>query len=160
MPFYIMGRYEEYVNALESKNPKTRNNACFMLATLGDKRAVKPLINMLKDPDVTVRITACKSLGKLDKKHPSIRGSIRESLRKLLEDKEGMIRENAALVLGEFGNETELLPLALRLKSDANQNVRDAAKKSLITIVRRIHRISSVPKKVKKQPLKIKIAMK
>jgi hypothetical protein len=51
-----------------SSNDKTRLSACTALARLGDKRAMKPLVGALADPNPQIRAVAAVGLGKLGHK--------------------------------------------------------------------------------------------
>ncbi len=63
-----------------STSEKARISAAASLGKLGDKRAVKPLVDALKDPDPQVRAMAAASLGKLGHKAslPALRNAARE----------------------------------------------------------------------------------
>src|SRR5580704_16783308 len=49
---------DELDKQLASSSDKTRLSAVVALAKLGDKRALKPLVTALHDPNVDVRVTA------------------------------------------------------------------------------------------------------
>lgn len=53
---------------LSSSSDKTRLSAVLSLARLGDKRAMKPLVTALQDPNAQVRAVAATALGKLGHK--------------------------------------------------------------------------------------------
>src|SRR3569623_1857800 len=53
---------------LSSSSEKTRISAVVSLAKLGDKRALKPLVTALHDPNAQVRALAATALGKLGHK--------------------------------------------------------------------------------------------
>ena len=53
---------------LASSSDKTRLSAVVSLAKLGDKRALKPLVTALHDPNAQVRALAATGLGRLGHK--------------------------------------------------------------------------------------------
>jgi hypothetical protein len=68
-------RVDELDKQLSSSSDKTRLSAVVALAKLGDKRALKPLVTALHDPNIDVRATAVVALGHLGHKAalPSLR---------------------------------------------------------------------------------------
>jgi hypothetical protein len=61
-------RIAELTQMLSSSSEKTRMSAVLSLARLGDKRALKPLVTALHDPNAQVRAIAATALGKLGHK--------------------------------------------------------------------------------------------
>src|SRR5688572_2624157 len=61
-------RIAELTQMLSSSSEKTRLSAVLSLARLGDKRAMKPLVTALHDPNAQVRAIAASALGKLGHK--------------------------------------------------------------------------------------------
>src|SRR5688500_12443766 len=61
-------RIAELTTMLSSSSEKTRLSAVLSLARLGDKRAMKPLVTALHDPNAQVRAIAASALGKLGHK--------------------------------------------------------------------------------------------
>jgi hypothetical protein len=61
-------RVGELTTQLASSSEKTRLQATLSLARLRDKRAVKPLLTALQDPNAQVRTVAANALGKLGNK--------------------------------------------------------------------------------------------
>jgi hypothetical protein len=70
-------RIDDLSAMLSSSSDKTRLAAVVSLARLGDKRAMKPLVNALHDPDAQIRAIAATALGKLGHKAalPSLRSA-------------------------------------------------------------------------------------
>lgn len=58
-------RPKDPYKAIESQDPKHRVEATFELAKKGDRRAIPPLIQILRDEDVSVRYFACIALVRL-----------------------------------------------------------------------------------------------
>jgi HEAT repeat protein len=104
--------------------PKARETAIGALSSLGDVRAVEPLIAVLKDGDEFVRTAAAEALGKL--------GDARavEPLVAALKDGDEFVRTAAAEALGELGDVRAVEPLVAALK-DEEVNVRKAAVRAL-----------------------------
>jgi hypothetical protein len=61
-------RISDLTAMLSSSSEKTRISAVVSLAKLGDKRALKPLVTALHDPNAQVRALAATALGKLGHK--------------------------------------------------------------------------------------------
>ncbi len=67
-PVLAGDRVTELTTMLSSSSEKTRLQAVLSLARLGDKRAVKPLVIALQDPNAQIRAVAATSLGKIGHK--------------------------------------------------------------------------------------------
>ena len=67
-PAFAGDRIEELTQMLSSSSEKTRMSAVLSLARLGDKKAMKPLVTALHDPNAQVRAIAATALGKLGHK--------------------------------------------------------------------------------------------
>src|SRR5262245_6989741 len=67
-PAFAGDRIAELTQMLSSSSEKTRMSAVLSLARLGDKRALKPLVTALHDPNAQVRAIAATALGKLGHK--------------------------------------------------------------------------------------------
>src|SRR5262245_13297519 len=67
-PAFAGDRIAELTEMLSSSSEKTRMSAVLSLARLGDKRALKPLVTALHDPNAHVRAIAATALGKLGHK--------------------------------------------------------------------------------------------
>src|SRR3569623_758543 len=63
--FAYADRIGDLTAMLSSSPDKTRLSAVVSLAKLGDKRALKPLVTALHDPNAQVRALAATGLGKL-----------------------------------------------------------------------------------------------
>ena len=61
-------RIDDLTQMLSSSSEKTRISAVVSLAKLGDKRALKPLVTALHDPNAQIRALAATALGKLGHK--------------------------------------------------------------------------------------------
>jgi HEAT repeat protein len=57
--------YDALVSRLDNRDPLIRREACKKLGELGDRRAVQPLSNMIKDLDEETRFRAVEALGSL-----------------------------------------------------------------------------------------------
>src|SRR5207244_2271167 len=69
IPVYAGDRVAELTKVLTtSSNDKTRLAAAVALAKLEDKRALKPLVGALSDPNPQIRAVAATGLGKLGHK--------------------------------------------------------------------------------------------
>ena len=135
------------------KDDSVRRKAAWALGLIGDKRAVKPLVNALKDEDRGVREAAVRALGKiggpavnlltqaLKDKEWEFRMSVIEALRRMgesaidpliqgLEDGDSDLRNYSAVVLGLIGDEKAAEPLTKAL-NDENREVQEAAKEAL-----------------------------
>ncbi len=66
--FAYADRISDLTAMLSSSSDKTRLSAVVSLAKLGDKRALKPLVTALHDPNAQVRALAATGLGKLGHK--------------------------------------------------------------------------------------------
>ena len=66
--FAYADRIGDLTAMLSSSSDKTRLSAVVSLAKLGDKRALKPLVTALHDPNAQVRALAATGLGKLGHK--------------------------------------------------------------------------------------------
>lgn len=110
---------------LSSTNPEARLSAIWMMARLGEMRAMPHLTSALEDKDPRVRAAAARALAQFPPDAATIK-----SLIKALEDPEAEVRLSAALALGGLGDRAAILPLAARL-SDRDQRVSQAAAESL-----------------------------
>ena len=105
------------IKALQYKSDlEVRINAEKALGDVGDKRAVVPLIQALKDENWRVRSEAARALGK-------IKGALAvETLVHALKDEDSDVRKRAAAALGNIG-EPAVEPLTQALK-DEDSDVR------------------------------------
>jgi len=94
------------------KKVDVRERAANALGSMGDVRAVQPLINALKDNDRRVRSSAAYALGNI--------GDIRaeQPLIDALKDNDKWLRESAASALGRIGDAKAVEPLIDTLKDN------------------------------------------
>jgi HEAT repeats len=87
---YAGDRVADLAKVLEtSSNDKTRLAAVIALAKLEDKRALKPLVGALADPNPQIRAVACAGLGKLGHKAalPQLKNTAVDDLDETVRDK-------------------------------------------------------------------------
>jgi HEAT repeat protein len=111
------------IAALRHENDRTRTQAARALGSIGDARAVEPLMTVLReDKTPIVRANAAYALGDL--------GDARavEPLLGALEDES--VRAPAATALGQIGDPRAVEPLRAAL-DDADEEVREAAREAL-----------------------------
>jgi hypothetical protein len=108
-PAFAGDRIEELTQMLSSSSEKTRMSAVLSLARLGDKRAMKPLVTALHDPNAQVRAIAATALGKLGHKAalPALKSAAVDDLDETVRTK---AREAAALVAKANHLTDELAP--------------------------------------------------
>jgi len=96
-PAFAGDRITELTQMLSSSSEKTRMSAVLSLARLGDKRAMKPLVTALHDPNAQVRAIAATALGKLGHKAalPALKSAATDDLDDTVR---GKAREAAVLV--------------------------------------------------------------
>lgn len=109
-----------YLSALNHRSEEIRHWAAESLGTLGDKRAVDPLINTLVNYYGKVRDSATKALTQLGK--PAV-----PPLLAALKDEKILVRNSAAEALGQIG-ELALRPLIAALQDDDEQVRSNAAR--------------------------------
>jgi HEAT repeat protein len=98
--------------------------AAINLGAIGDKRAVEPLIQALKDKDIGIRGYAAAALGKIGDKRAV------EPLIQALQDEKIDFRKTAAEALGKIGDVRAVEPLIQALK-DKDINIRGYAAAAL-----------------------------
>ncbi|MBL7119836.1 MAG: HEAT repeat domain-containing protein [Dehalococcoidia bacterium] len=109
---------------LTHKDNSFRRRAADTLGTIGDARAVEPLIQALKDKGQYVRSSAARALGSIgDTKAVG-------SLIQALKDERPVVRGEAASALGRIGDVGAVEPLTQALE-DENSIVRKAAEEAL-----------------------------
>lgn len=110
-PAFAGDRIAELTQMLSSSSEKTRMSAVLSLARLGDKRALKPLVTALHDPNAQVRAIAAAALGKLGHKAalPALKSAALDDLDETVRTK---AREAAALVAKANHMKDELEPQA------------------------------------------------
>jgi hypothetical protein len=96
-PAFAGDRIAELTQMLSSSSEKTRMSAVLSLARLADKRALKPLVTALHDPNAQVRAIAATALGKLGHKAalPALKSAATDDLDDTVREK---AKEAATLV--------------------------------------------------------------
>jgi HEAT repeat protein len=147
-----------FIESLGSASPVTRAGAASALGSIGDTRAVEPVIATLKDENWRVSWNAARTLGHLKNRqavgpllqaleHPNVNvrsaaasslgsiGDVRaiEPLIDTLTDEEPWVRADAARALGRLGDPAAVLPLIERL-DDPQLGVRSTAAGALAAI--------------------------
>lgn len=113
------------ISALRNdENSDTRADAAEVLGEIGNKRAVEPLIDALRDADCTVQWGAAEALGKIGDKKAV------EPLITTLKTEDEYLRERAAEALGEIGDARAVEPLIGAL-NDKDEGVRSSAAEAL-----------------------------
>ena len=97
---------------INDKSSVTRADAAEALGEIGDKRAVEPLIDALRDADYTVQLHAAEALVKVGDKRAV------EPLIVTLKVGDSSLRMLAAKALGEIGDAGAVEPLTAALKDD------------------------------------------
>ena len=111
------------IRALKYKEWYVRKRAAYILGKIGDKRAIRPLIEALRDEDADVRYAATEALVRIGK--PAV-----QPLIKALKYKEWYVRKRAAYILGKIGDKRAIKPLIEALR-DEDADVRYAAAEAL-----------------------------
>ncbi len=93
---------EPVIQALQSPDPRVREEAAYLLGGLGDLRAVDPLVGALADEDPRVRKNAAFSLGKLAEKLDDA-AWVADALAERLGDDDEQVAEAARAALVRFG---------------------------------------------------------
>jgi HEAT repeat protein len=114
------------VAALEESD--LRPYAASALATLGDERAVEPLIEALQQPSWDYRWEAAEGLGKL--RAEAAVGPLLQAL----QDRDAGVRAMAAWSLGEIGDE-RARPALEHAGQDEDADAREAARKALVRLM-------------------------
>ena len=109
--------------ALGDHNESTRQNAALTLGRLGDKRAIQPLLAVLRDSDRKVRRYAARALRQLGEQ-------AEVSLVAMLRDENRQARRDAALALARVGGKLALDALTIALHDD-ERYVRETALEAL-----------------------------
>ena len=127
-----MDKIEELIKKLKDENWRVRWNAALALREIGDKRAIEPLINALRDGYLDVRNAAFKVLEKIEPEwhKTEVVGRQVPEFINALRDRDSDVRSAAAWVLGKIGDERSVEPLINALM-DEYWHVREAACKAL-----------------------------
>jgi len=127
-----MDKIEELIKKLKDENWRVRWNAALALREIGDKRAIEPLINALRDGYSDVRNAAFKALEEIEPEWHKTEVAKRQvpEFINALRDRDSDVRSAAAWVLGKIGDERSVEPLINALM-DEYWHVREAACKAL-----------------------------
>ena len=118
---------EQLIQTLKDEDSQVRDGAAQALGEIGDKRAVEPLINVLKaDKNFYVRGGAANALGKLKDT-----GAVEPLINALKADKNSYVRGGAANALGKLKDTRAVEPLINALKADEDSHVRWGAANAL-----------------------------
>jgi HEAT repeat protein len=130
------------ITYLKDQDSRIANRAADALIAMGPF-AVEPLTEILKDPDVYVRLSAAYALGRIG----SYAKAASPHLLEALKDPHPLIREEVAHALGETGNTdpSVINGLLLIIKEEKITDVKTAARESLIKLG---HPLNSPVKKV------------
>ncbi len=109
---------------LKNDKPELRRAAVIALGTIGDRRAMKPLLYKLKDEDVYVRTEVSRALEKFETRDNTSQES--DDLIKGLEDASPRVRIESAQKLTEL-KDPEMVPHLIALLSDEDYDVRQTA---------------------------------
>ena len=115
----------------------TRVSAASILGTIGDKRAVVPLVNALKDDNKALRAAAAAALGWLPDEEAVLQEKLKdkravEPLIESLKDDKVVTRANAATTLGVLGDDKATQPLIdVVMNKTEREKIRSAAIGSL-----------------------------
>ncbi len=150
-------RVDDLIKQLGAREPEVRRESIEALQDTMDRRAIEPLVTMLRDEDVIVQAKAAMALGRMGKpamapliaalknEEPSVRLGIASAskligsyaveslIAALNKNKACSIRAAAAWVLGTMGEDKAVKPLIATLK-DWNWKVREHAAEALAMI--------------------------
>jgi HEAT repeat protein len=119
--------YDTMVALLDNEDGHVRSIAALALANIGDKRAISSIFNLFTDPYEDVQEASIRALGALSK------GIDMGDVLRMIEDKDPVLRKNAALLLGELASEDAISALCFAQK-DADVSVRRAVITALAAI--------------------------
>jgi HEAT repeat protein len=114
---------EALISSLQDADASVRVLAVMALAKIGDGRAAEPLVSALQDTDELVQMTVWAAL--VDMGKPAV-GPLINALRDINPD----VQRNAALALGELGDDGAVVPLIEALM-DVHYPARGAVTKAL-----------------------------
>ncbi|MEA5537924.1 HEAT repeat domain-containing protein [Limnoraphis robusta Tam1] len=104
---------EEMLPLLESPEPQRRMIAARAFCEIQDKRAVKPLIDLLAEACPLIRVSAAYALGR----NPSPE-AVEPLIEQLEQDWNGYVRKGVVWALGNCQDQRALIPLVDALKTD------------------------------------------
>lgn len=107
------------ITALDDRDSEVRWSAISSLGTLLiGSRSPRQLIQMLKDPNVLVRIEAAEAMGAIgDHK-------VLPALRRAMDDRSPLVRSYVAGAIGAFGREKDIPELERRLKNEKSDTAK------------------------------------
>ncbi len=135
-------RIAELTVSLSSSSEKTRLSAVLALARLGDKRAMKPLVTALQDPNPQIRAVAATALGKLGHK-----ASLPALKTAATDDVDDTVRKSAREAVAAVSKRNKLesdLP-AVPVTSDSVATTAPQARKSTTGFGRSPHAVEDRP---------------
>ncbi|MEA5500049.1 HEAT repeat domain-containing protein [Limnoraphis robusta] len=104
---------EEMLPLLESPEPQRRMIAARAFCEIQDRRAVKPLIDLLAEACPLIRVSAAYALGR----NPSPE-AVEPLIEQLEQDWNGYVRKGVVWALGNCQDQRALIPLVDALKTD------------------------------------------
>ncbi|MFW9923625.1 MAG: HEAT repeat domain-containing protein [Candidatus Thorarchaeota archaeon] len=120
----------QLIKSLRNENWVTRMKAAEALGEIKNKKAVNPLIKLLRtDPQPSVREWAAIALGNIGS-----RKATKSLIYCMLQNENMEVRMEAATALGKIGNKKSLNALLQAYQSDTNYNVRWMAASSIVKI--------------------------
>jgi len=123
-PAPTMDSTSRHIADLKSPDPKTRQSAAIFLGNPGDKRAVAPLIGVLKDPNAKVRVSAARALAIIG---PEAKEAVQPLIANL-SDGDPEVAGAAAYALGEIGKEAKAaIPALSQMFKGKNNDLRAQA---------------------------------
>ena len=114
---------DHLIESLKDRRWNRRRYACGNLGDIGDRRAVEPLIELLKDID-QVQICSVEALGKIGDKRAV------KPLIELLNNGDNFVRKYVANALGYIGDERAVEPL-IELLNNGSPRERTCAANAL-----------------------------
>lgn len=132
-----------WVKDLKSKDVGRRRSAASFLGDAGNKHAVAPLLEALKDQDVEVRVNAARSLGVVG---PTVKETL-QPLMGALHDPEDKVKAAAANALCNYKDEAKAaVPTLIQIfQSTKDNGLRAEAARALNVIDRDAARAAKVP---------------
>ncbi|NVM29645.1 MAG: HEAT repeat domain-containing protein [Candidatus Helarchaeota archaeon] len=114
-PDVELGTINKLISKLSHKDSKVRLDAVWKLADLGDKRAVKPVLQLLQDPNSAVRAASAKALGSFGDSR-----ALLTALTPLMSDQDSLVRKHAAEAIEKLHQtiqRTELIEITFKCKA-------------------------------------------
>ena len=120
-----MTELDKWLQRLNDKDPKVKEEALYALGELGDERAVEPLIDMLEDPSFRVRKGAAVALGWLKDTRAV------EPLLKYLKQAKASEFSSITYALGELNDKKAVEPLIQMALEAKSQQIRKPSIRAL-----------------------------